>query len=106
PRRGGLPVSRRAANRPELGSKAARLHNACEGVFAAAPVAQPAQPATFSPVLPGEKSGGGEIGPGSNTGQKGEGGAIIDYLTLVVPQSAVEDFRCADINLLLYRIFG
>jgi phage replication initiation protein len=38
----------------------------------------------FSPLSPGEKRqrAAAEIGPGSNTGQKGQEDAIIDYLTL------------------------
>jgi Putative phage replication protein RstA len=99
-------MSRIRRNAVELGSKAARLDNACTGIFSGACVPQSAERLTFSPVPSGEKSGAGEIGPGSNTGQKGQGGAIVDYLTLVVPQSAVEDFRCSNISLLLYRIFG
>lgn len=61
----------------------------------------------FSPVSTGEKGQGSvQIGPGSNTGQKGQQTAIIDYLTLVMPQSAVDDFRCSNIELLLFKLFG
>ncbi|MBV6778851.1 MULTISPECIES: replication initiation factor domain-containing protein [Xanthomonas] len=61
---------------------------------------------SFSPVRAGEKVGGREIGPTSNTGQKGQETGIIDYLTLVMPETALEDFRCTNIDLLLFRIFG
>lgn len=62
----------------------------------------------FSPVSTGEKvrSGGGEVGPRSNTGQKGQQTAIVDYLTLVLPASSLEEFRCSNIDLLLYKLFG
>jgi len=62
----------------------------------------------FSPVAAGEKvrSGGGEVGPGSNTGQKGPSAAIIDYLTLVLPASSLEEFRCSKVDLLIYKLFG
>lgn len=60
----------------------------------------------FSPVCVGEKGQGGQVGPGSNTGQKGESAAIIDYLTLVMPETALEDVRCTNLELLLFRLFG
>lgn len=79
-------------------------------VFAASPLtgkaARMALAGGFSPVCAGEKVTGLEIGPGSNTGQKGESVAIIDYLTLVMPETVLEDFGCTKIDLLLYRIFG
>lgn len=65
---------------------------------------------SFSPVGAGEKSGGGQDGPGSNTGQKSsvqnDQTAIIDFLTLVFPFQAAEDVRCTKIDLLMCRIFG
>ncbi|WP_164229422.1 replication initiation factor domain-containing protein [Stenotrophomonas maltophilia group sp. RY12688] len=62
----------------------------------------------FSPLSPGEKGqrAAAEIGPGSNTGQKGQQDAIIDYLTIVVPLSALEEVNCKKLDLLLFRIFG
>lgn len=65
----------------------------------------------FSPLSPGEKGAAAAaaaagIGPGSNTGQKCQQDAIIDYLTLVVPFSALEEVNCKKLDLLLFRIFG
>lgn len=62
----------------------------------------------FSPLSPGEKGqqAAAGIGPGSNTGQKGQHDAIIDYLTLVVPQSALDEVNCKSLDLLLFRMFG
>lgn len=62
----------------------------------------------FSPLSRGEKGqrAAAEIGPGSNTGQKGQQDAIIDYLTIVVPLSALEEVNCKKLDLLLFRIFG
>lgn len=61
----------------------------------------------FLPAGPVEsREGAGQVGPGSNTGQKCQQTAIIDYLTLVMPQTAVEDFRCSNIELLLFKLFG
>lgn len=61
----------------------------------------------FSPVPTGEKGQGGvQVGPGSNTGQKGQQTAIIDYLTLVMPASSLEDFRCSNVEVLLHKLFG
>lgn len=64
---------------------------------------------SFSPVGTGEKGQVAEIGPGSNTGQKSvstEGGAIIDFLTIVFPFEAASEVRCTQLDLLLHRIFG
>lgn len=62
--------------------------------------------AAFSPVPDRSKAGeGGELGPGSNTGQKGLG-ALIDYLTVVIPWSRVEERRLTDLRHLLGTIFG
>lgn len=65
----------------------------------------------FSPVSVGQKGAAAAaaaagIGPGSNTGQKGQEDAIIDYLTFVVPLSALEEVNCKKLDLLLFRIFG
>ncbi|WP_239499605.1 hypothetical protein [Stenotrophomonas maltophilia] len=62
----------------------------------------------MSPLSPGEKGqrAAAEIGPGSNTGQKGQQDAIIDYLTIVVPLSALEEVNCKKLDLLLFRIFA
>lgn len=51
---------------------------------------------SFSPLSPGEKRQlvAAAIGPGSNTGQNGQQDAIIDYLTIVVPLSALEEVSC------------
>ncbi len=63
---------------------------------------------SFSPLSPGEKRQlvAAAIGPGSNTGQNGQQDAIIDYLTIVVPLSALEEVNCKKLDLLLLRIFG
>jgi phage replication initiation protein len=58
----------------------------------------------FSPVGTGEKGPAGAIGPGSNTGQKG--GALIDFLTVVLPVAAVEERRLARLDLLVATLFG
>lgn len=58
----------------------------------------------FSPVDAGEKVGSREIGPGSNTGQKG--GALIDYFTVVIPETCVEDFGLTNLRFLLSFLFG
>lgn len=58
----------------------------------------------FSPVERGEK-GGAAIGPRSNTGQKGQV-ALIDYLTLVMPLSLLQDVGCTRLDVLLFRLFG
>lgn len=60
----------------------------------------------FSPVPPGEKGPPPAEGPGSNTGQKGQAGALIDYLTLVVPRRAVEDSGLSKLPNLLATLFG
>jgi hypothetical protein len=56
----------------------------------------------FSPVEPVK------TGPGSNTGQKvGEGaGALIDYLTVVLPRSKIEERGLSDLSHLMASIFG
>lgn len=56
----------------------------------------------FSPVEPVK------TGPGSNTGQKvGQGaGALIDYLTVVLPRSKIEERGLSDLSHLLASIFG
>lgn len=59
---------------------------------------------TFSPVAAGEKVGAVEIGPRSNTGQKG--GALIDYLTVVIPRSRIEERGLGDLRNLLGALFG
>lgn len=59
----------------------------------------------FSPVGTGEKPGqGGAIGPRSNTGQKG--GALIDYFTVVLPESEVEDRGLTNLVHLVQNLFG
>ena len=67
------------------------------------------RPGRFSPAVTGEKGQAAEIGPGSNTGQKSvstEGGAIIDFLTVVFPFQSADEVRCTQLELLLFRIFG
>jgi phage replication initiation protein len=54
----------------------------------------------FSPVAPVES------GPSSNTGQKGGAGALIDYLTIVLPRSAVDARGLSDLSHLLATLFG
>lgn len=54
----------------------------------------------FSPVAPVGS------GPSSNTGQKGEAGALIDYLTIVLPRLALEERGLSDLSHLLATIFG
>lgn len=65
---------------------------------------------SFSPVGAGQKGLAGQVGPGSNTGQKSEvwndHTAIIDFLTIVFPMSIPVELRCTNIDLLLFRIFG
>lgn len=61
---------------------------------------------TFSPVPPGEKSPGGGFGPGSNTGQKGGAGALIDYCTIVLPEVVLEDEGITRLHWLLGQLFG
>lgn len=63
---------------------------------------EPAQ--GFSGFQPGEAITEAGIGPGSNTGQKG--GALVDYLTVVVDQGLVEERGLADLRNLLGTIFG
>ncbi|MDR2872063.1 MAG: replication initiation factor domain-containing protein [Xanthomonadaceae bacterium] len=59
---------------------------------------------SFSPVSGGEK---GSVGPSSNTGQKSEGpGALIDYLTIIIPRSAMEDRGLTRLDHLLETIFS
>lgn len=50
----------------------------------------------------------GGAGPRSNTDQKGTQapGALIDYLTLVLPERAVEEFGLTKLDNLLARLFG
>jgi phage replication initiation protein len=57
---------------------------------------------TFSPVSSGEKPVA--TGPGSNTGQKG--GALIDYLTIVVARSRCEERGLSDLRNLCDTVFG
>lgn len=57
----------------------------------------------FSPVGSGEKPG---IGPSSNTGQKDGAGALIDYLTIVLPASKADERGLGDLGALLNTIFG
>lgn len=56
----------------------------------------------FFPLSPGKKGqrAAAESSPGSNTGQKGQQDAIIDYLTIVVPLSAFkeENFKRLDLH--------
>lgn len=58
----------------------------------------------FSPDAPGESRDVAAIGPGSNTGQKG--GALVDYLTVVIPREAVEERRITKLPDLLGALFG
>lgn len=62
----------------------------------------------FSPVAAGEKAAGhgGANGPGSNTGQKVGGGALVDYLTLVLPESALEERGTTKLQDLVATLFG
>lgn len=54
----------------------------------------------------------GAAGPRSNTDQKSvqatatAPGALVDYLTLVLPENALEDFRLTKMDHLLARLFG
>lgn len=57
----------------------------------------------FSPVGAGEKS---VIGPSSNTGQKDGAGALIDYLTIVLPASKADERGLGDLSDLMATIFG
>ncbi len=57
----------------------------------------------FSPVGAGEKP---VIGPSSNTGQKDGAGALIDYLTIVLPASKADERGLGDLSHLLSTIFG
>ncbi|WP_149193478.1 replication initiation factor domain-containing protein [Luteimonas suaedae] len=61
---------------------------------------------TFSPVPTGEKSPEGAIGPRSNTGQKGGAGALIDYCTVVLPESSIEDHGVTWLPNLIGQLFG
>lgn len=63
----------------------------------------------FSPVSSGGKSArrahqGAAIGPGSNTGQKG--GALIDYVTVVLPESVIVEHGVVQLDHLLGQLFG
>lgn len=69
------------------------------------------EPGDFSPVEPRNTAlPSGEVGPSSNTGQKGAThGAIIDYLTIVAPAGHLEDchsLKSGRLELLLSMIFG
>ena len=57
----------------------------------------------FRPVKRGRRR---RLARGVHTGQKGQQDAIIDYLTIVVPLSALEEVNCKKLDLLLFRIFG
>lgn len=49
----------------------------------------------------------GQIGPSSNTGQKGAAhGALIDYLTIVAPVGRLEECSATNLHFLLPMIFG
>jgi phage replication initiation protein len=59
---------------------------------------------TFSPVEP---INSGAVGPNSNTGQKGaDHGALIDFLTVVIPSGRLEECSATDLDHLLPFIFG
>lgn len=61
----------------------------------------------FPPAGPVERVAG--VGPGSNTDQKGghvRPGALVDYLTVVIPQVRLEDFGASRMDVLLGRLFG
>lgn len=48
-------------------------------------------------------------GPGSNTDQKGrvhQPGALVDYLTVVLPSMRLEDFGVTKVSVLLQKLFG
>lgn len=66
--------------------------------------------AGFSPEMSGEKVRAAHqrrsIGPGSNTGQKGEPGALIDYVTIVLPESVLEEHGIRQLEHLLSQLFG
>lgn len=58
----------------------------------------------FPPVGPVERAAG--VGPGSNTDQKVRGGALVDYLTFVVPESRVEAAYITKLSDFLDHVFG
>lgn len=58
----------------------------------------------FSPGEPVDMAPEAGIGPGSNTGQKG--GALVDYLTVVINRDTVEDRGLSDLRNLLATLFG
>lgn len=58
----------------------------------------------FSGFQPVEADTGAGIGPRSNTGQKG--GALVDYLTVVLDRELVEERGLSDLRNLLGTIFG
>lgn len=60
----------------------------------------------FSPTQPVERGGAatGEVGPGSNTGQKV--GGLVDAVTLVFSALTLEDWRLTQMPHLLARLFG
>lgn len=75
------------------------------------PPSPPALVAAVSSAVGGGEAGGfspvaavASVGPGSNTGQKG--GALVDYLTVVIPWTAVEEGRITKLPDLLGTIFG
>ena len=75
-----------------------------EGAFWSGCAAEVAHP--FSGVCAGKAAKPVGDGPSSNTGQKVGQGALIDYLTVVLPASAAEQRGLSDLGLLLSTIFG
>ncbi|MBD9368368.1 replication initiation factor domain-containing protein [Xanthomonas sp. XNM01] len=62
------------------------------------------------PFSAGEAGKGGAVGPVSNTGQKSQmaatHGAIVDFLTVVIPRARLIDHGVTRVSLLLYNVFG
>jgi Putative phage replication protein RstA len=61
----------------------------------------------FPPAGPVERAAG--FGPRSNTDQKGgdvRPGALVDYLTVVIPRMRLEDLGATRMDVLLERLFG
>lgn len=60
----------------------------------------------FSGVSPGKAASAVGDGPNSNTGQKVGQGALVDYLTVVLPSSAAHQRGLSDLNHLVSTVFG
>jgi phage replication initiation protein len=63
----------------------------------------PAKPLQEKPLA---QAVSGAAGPRSNTDQKVGSGALIDYLTVVLSETLMEDRGVTGIELLLYNLFG